>query len=81
MQNTEMNYTLKLLRANDFEIRLDGVGVGRTYADDTPLGPLWRWTIYGFNLVWPTPTGVIVQGIANHFEAAEKTFRINFEKL
>jgi hypothetical protein len=66
---------------DDFEFRFNGRDVGRTYAEKTPNGPRWYWSIYGLNLRGPLPEGVVVQGLADDLEAAKATFKTNWEKL
>ena len=66
---------------DDFEFRFNGPEVGRTYANATPVGPRWYWSIYGINLRGPVPDGVIVQGLADDLEAAKAAFKTNWEKL
>ena len=58
----------------------NGRDVGRTYADSTPNGPRWYWSIYGVNLRGPLPLGVEVQG-ADDLEAAKTVFKDNWERL
>jgi len=55
---------------DDFVIRFNERDVGRTYADSTPTGPRWYWSIYGINLHGPQPLGVEVQGLADDLAAA-----------
>ena len=54
---------------DDFVFRFNGRDVGRTYADGTPVGPRWYWSIYGINLRGPLPDGVVVEGLADDLEA------------
>ena len=77
-------YTLRptgLGGKDDFEFRFNGRDVGRTYAEKTPNGPRWYWSIYGINLRGPLPTGVVLQGLADDLSAAKAIFRANWEKL
>jgi len=68
-------------RTDDFVFRFNGCDVGRTYAEKTPQGPRWYWSIYGINLRGPLPQGVVVQGLADDLAAAKATFKANWEKL
>jgi len=68
-------------RKDDFVFRFNGRDVGRTYADATPNGPRWYWSIYGINLRGPLPEGVVVQGLADDPEGAKAVFKANWEKL
>ena len=68
-------------RTDDFVIRFNGREVGRTFAERTPQGPRWWWSIYGINLQGPLPPGVAVQGLADDLEAAKAAFKANWEKL
>ena len=83
-QNT-IRYTLRRTglsnRKDDFVFRYNGRDVGRAYADGTPNGLRWYWSIYGINLRGPLPDGVVVQGLAADLEAAKTTFKANWEKL
>jgi hypothetical protein len=83
--NAAGNYTLRLTglgkRKDDFVFRYNGRDVGRTYADGTPNGPRWYWSIYGLNLRGPIPTGVVLQGLADDLSAAKAAFKENWEKL
>jgi hypothetical protein len=77
-------YTLRptgLGGKDDFEFRFNGRDVGRTYADATPNGPRWYWSIYGINLRGPLPPGVEVQGLADDLKAAKEAFKLNWERL
>jgi hypothetical protein len=66
---------------DDFVFRFNGRDVGRTYADDTPVGQRWYWSVYGINLRGPLPEGVEMQGLADDLEAAKAAFKANWEKL
>ncbi len=66
---------------DDFVFRFNRRDVGRTYADGTPVGPRWYWSIYGINLRGPIPAGVVVQGLADDLAAAGAAFKANWEKL
>ena len=66
---------------DDFVFRFNGRDVGRTYADGTPQGPRWFWSIYGINFRGPLPEGVVVQGLADDLAAAGAAFKANWEKL
>ncbi len=66
---------------DDFVFRFNGRDVGRAYADGTPVGPRWYWSIYGINLRGPLPEGVVVQGLADDLAAAGAAFKENWEKL
>ena len=66
---------------DDFVFRFNGSDVGRTYADGTPQGPRWYWSIFGINLRGPLPAGVVVQGLADDLEAAKTVFKDNWERL
>ena len=66
---------------DDFVFRFNGRDVGRSYADATPLGPRWYWSIYGINLRGPLPEGVVVQGLADDLAAAGAAFKENWEKV
>ena len=66
---------------DDFQFRFNGREVVRTYANSTPNGPRWYWSIYGINLRGPLPEGVIVQGLTADLEAAKEAFEANWEKL
>ena len=66
---------------DDFVFRLNGRDAGRTYADSTPNGPRWYWSIYGINLRGPLPEGVVLQGLADDFEAAKAAFKGSWERL
>jgi len=68
-------------RPNDFVFRYIDRDVGRTYADGTPNGPRWYWSIYGLNLRGPFPEGAELQGLADDLEAAKAAFKANWEKL
>ena len=68
-------------REDDFVFRFNGCDVGRTYAEATPQGPRWYWSIYGLNLRGPLPEGVVVQGLADDLEAAKAAFKANWERL
>ena len=68
-------------REDDFVFRFNGCDVGRTYAEATPQGPRWYWSIYRLNLRGPLPDGVVVQGLADNLEAAKATFTSNWKKL
>ena len=78
-----MTYTLRRTglsnREDDFVFRFNGHEVGRTYAEPTPHGPRWYWTIYGIALRGPLPQGVVVQGLADDFEAAKAAFKLNWK--
>ena len=80
-----MTYTLRRTglsnRKEDFVFRFNGRDVGRTYAEKTPEGPRWYWSIYGINLRGPLPEGVVLQGLADGLAAAGATFKTNWEKL
>jgi len=39
------------------------------------------WSIYGINLRGPLPEGVVVQGLADDFEAAKAAFKGSWERL
>jgi hypothetical protein len=82
---TPDKYTLRRTglsnREDDFVFRFNGHDVGRTYAQTTPLGPRWYWSIYGINLRGPMPRGVVVQGLAEDLAAAKAVFKLNWEKL
>ncbi len=79
------NYTLRQTDLGspkvDFVFRFNGRDVGRTYADGTPQGPRWFWSIYGINLRGLLPEGVVVQGLADDLAAAGAAFKENWEKL
>jgi hypothetical protein len=66
---------------DDFVFRFNGRDVGRTYADGTPVGPRWYWSIYGINLRGPIPVGVEVQGLAEDLPAAKAAFKSNWGML
>jgi len=66
---------------DDFIFHFNGRDVGRTYADGTPNGVRWSWSIYGINLCGPLPADVAVQGLADDLEAAKTIFKTNREKL
>ena len=66
---------------DDFVIQFAGRDVGRTYADRTPNGPRWYWSIYGINLRGRIPEGLEVQGLADDLEAAKVAFKAIWEKL
>ena len=66
---------------DDFIFHFNGRDVGRTYADGTPDGPRWYWSIYGLNLRGPFPEGVELQGLADDLEAAKAAFKANWERL
>ena len=66
---------------DDFVIRFNGRDVGRTYADSTPNGPRWYWSIFRVNLRGPLPEGVVMQGLADDLAAAGAAFKENWEKL
>ena len=55
---------------DDFEFRFNGREVGRTYAESTPVGPRWFWSIYVLGFRGPLPEGVVVQGLADDVEDA-----------
>ena len=80
-------YTLRptdlgsIRKDDDFVFRFNGRDVGRTYAEKTPNGPHWYWSIYGINLRGLLPVGVVVQGLADDLEAAKTAFKANWEKL
>ena len=54
---------------DDFQFRFNGRDVGRTYANSTPVGPRWYWSVYGISLRGPLPEGVIVQGLVDDLPA------------
>jgi hypothetical protein len=66
---------------DDFVFRFDGRDVGRTYADSTPNGPRWYWSIYGINLRGRIPEDLEVQGLADDLEAAKVAFKAIWERL
>ena len=66
---------------DDFVFRFNGREVGRTYADGTPVGPRWYWSIYGINLRGVIPQEVVLQGLAEDLAAAKVAFKANWEKL
>jgi len=68
-------------RKDDFVFRFNDRDVGRTYADTTPTGPRWYWSIYGINLRGRIPEGVMVQGLVDDLEAAKAAFKENWERL
>ena len=63
VNNSTNKYTLRPTdlgsSKDDFVIRFNGRDVARTYADATPNGPRWYWSIYGINLCGPLPTGAL----------------------
>ena len=83
--NAAETYTLRPTglsnRKDDFVFRFNGRDVGRTYAEGTPVGPRWYWSIYGLNLRGPIPEGIQLQGLADDLEAAKAAFKENWEKL
>jgi hypothetical protein len=83
--NAPGKYTLRLTglgkRKDDFVFRCNGRSLGRTYADATPNGPRWYWSIYGINLRGPFPEGVVVQCPADDLPGAKAAFKANWEKL
>ena len=66
---------------DDFVIRCNGRDVGRTYAEGTPVGPRWYWSIYVLGFRGPLPEGVVVQGLADDLEAAKAAFKTNWARL
>lgn len=74
-----MTYTLRRTglsnREDDFVFRFNGHDVGRTYAESTPQGLRWYWSVYGINLRGPIPEGVVVQGLADDLPAAKRHLR------
>jgi hypothetical protein len=52
--------------------------VGRTYAESTPQGPRWYWSVYRINLRSHIPAGVVLQGLADDLPAAKATFKVNW---
>ena len=60
---------------------INGLDVGRTYADGTPVGPRGYWSIYGINLRGPVSAGVVLQGLVDDLTGAKAAFRENWEKL
>jgi hypothetical protein len=66
---------------DNFVLRFNDRDVGRTYAEPTPQGPRWFWSIYGINLRGPLPEGVVLQGLADDLAAAGAAFKANWEKL
>ena len=78
-------YTLRLTglsnRKDDFVFRFNGHDVGRTYAEATPNGPRWYWSIYVINMRGPLPESVIVQGLDDDLDAAKAAFKANWKKL
>jgi hypothetical protein len=66
---------------DDFVFRFNGRDVGRTYADGTPVGPRWYWSIYGINLRGIIPQEVVLQGLAEDLAGAKAAFKANWEKL
>lgn len=82
---SERAYSLRLTglsnRTDDFEFRWEGKSVGRTYAQETPQGPRWYWTIYGTAYRGVVPEDVSVQGLVTDLAEAKTKFKTNFEKL
>ena len=66
---------------DDFQFRFNGRDVGRTYAESTPVGPRWYWSIYVLGFRGPMPEGVIVKSLADDLEAAKAAFKANWERL
>ena len=66
---------------DDFVFRFNGRDVGRTYAEPTPQGARWHWSIYGINLRGPVPAGVAVQGLADDLAGAKAAFKTNWKRL
>jgi hypothetical protein len=57
----------------------NGRDVGRTYADSTPNGPRWYWSIYGVNCAAAAPRR---RGAgADDLKAAKTVFKDNWERL
>ena len=79
-----MTYTLRRTNLSDnpedFMFRYFGIDVGRTYAEETPHGPKWKWTIYGLHLR-SLPDEIPLQGLADDLEGAKAAFKANWEKL
>jgi hypothetical protein len=68
-------------RTEDFIFRFNGRDVGRIYAETTPTGQRWYWSIYSIKLRGPIPESIILRGLANDLEEANVAFRENWEKL
>lgn len=79
-----MNFTLRRTslsdRPDDFIFRYNGIDVGRTYAQLSPLGARWLWTIYG-SYLRTIPAEVALQGQAETLEEAKAAFKKNWERL
>jgi hypothetical protein len=65
-------------REDDFVFRFNARDVGRTYAETTPQGLRWYWSVYGINLRGPLPEGVVLQGLADDLPAAKAVFKTNW---
>jgi hypothetical protein len=79
-----MTYTLRRTglsdRQDDFQFLWNSHAVGRTYLQDTPVGPRWYWSIYG-TAILRYPKDVVAQGSADSLDEAKEAFKLNWEKL